>query len=86
MVSAVVHGAANLGRKENKHRPHLLAFALDNITGNGIEQGYRAFHRVAEMFLKLLDMRGYRCFYLVNSGHPGYEYGFKYSKVVFIGE
>ncbi len=72
MVCALIYFAAYFGRKENKHGPHLLAFTLNDIAGNGIQQRNRAFHRVAEMFLKLFDIRSYGSFNLVDGEHTDF--------------
>jgi hypothetical protein len=58
--------SAGLGRQEDKQGAHLLAFALHNVVGNGVEQGHIAFHGQAEPLLKFLHFGPHHILYLVN--------------------
>jgi len=64
-VGALIDAREELGREKDKEGPHLLALALDNETGNGVEQRDAAFHRIPEKGLEGFHVLINRRFYVL---------------------
>ncbi len=64
-MGTFAHFAAEAGRQEYEHRPHLLAFTFNDVPRNGIEQRDRTLHGGTEGTFEGVDVFLYWGFYMI---------------------
>ena len=71
--------SGEFGHQEDEHRAHLLAFAIDNVVCDTVEQGHLGGHGISEFVLEGSHLCRYRFFDLFGNLSQGNLLGLGYS-------